>query len=108
MLEACDWILLVVSGRSEQNLDQDLVLFLALAKAVEIVGEAANRVSDSTQRIAQEIPWRRIVGMRNRLVHNYDDVDLGTLWLVAQEHTPSLVASLRRLMPDDFVPTPLR
>ena len=108
MLEACDWVLSVVAGRAQQELDQDLLLFLALAKAVETVGEAANRVSDDTQSIAQEIPWRRIIGMRNRLVHNYDDIDLGTLWLAAQEHTPNLIADLRRILPDDFVPTPIR
>ena len=108
MLEASNWVLSVVAGRIRQELDQDLLFFLALAKSVETVGEAANRVTDSTQNAVQEIPWRRIVGMRNRLVHNYDDIDLGTLWLAAQEHTPTLIANLRRILPDGFTPVPLR
>ena len=94
----------IVLGKIRYN----SLFFLALAKAVETVGEAANRVSDSTQSIVQEIPWRRIIGMRNRLVHNYDDIDLGILWLAAQEHTPTLIADLRRILPDDFVPSPIR
>ena len=108
MLEASEWVLAVIEGRTRPELEEDLLLFLALVKAVEIVGEAANKISDSTQHASPEIPWRRIIGMRNRLVHNYNDIDLSTLWLVAQEHTPTLITQIRRLLPDGYAPIPLR
>ena len=64
-------------GRASQDeLEQNEMLQFALMKLVEIVGEAANRVSNQTQRKHTKIPWADVIGMRNRLVHNYDSVDL--------------------------------
>ena len=108
MLEASRWAVSISEGRSRSDLAADLLLFLSLTKAVETIGEAANRVSDSTQSANPDVPWRGIIGMRNHLVHQYDNIDNDTLWLVVQEHLPSLMADLGRLLPDDFVPTPLR
>lgn len=58
------------------DLVEDRVVELALRKLVEIVGEATNRVFEDTQRRYQVIPWPKIIGMRNRLVHGYDDISL--------------------------------
>ena len=108
ILEASGWVLSMVEGRSQGDLDSDLQFFLALCRAIEVTGEAANRVSNDTQRETPEIRWRQIIGMRNRLAHRYDNVSHGILWLVAQERVPALIADVRRLLPDDFVPVPLR
>ena len=108
MLEAAEWVLSIAEGRALSDLDSDLEFFLALCRAIEVIGEAANRVSDATQSGTPEILWRRIIGMRNRLAHEYDDLNHGILWRAAQEYAPALVADVHRLLPDDFVPVPLR
>ena len=108
ILEASGWALSVAEGRARRDLDSDLQFFLALCRAVEVVGEAANRVSDDTQSRTPEIPWRRIIGMRNHLAHRYDNVDHDTLWDVATIHLITLRENVRGILPDDFVPTPLR
>ena len=73
-----------------------------LAKAeklgVEVIGEAARKVSTGTQEAADEIPWRQIIGMRNRLVHGYAAVDHSIVWDVASVDIPALIASLEQLL----------
>jgi len=59
-------------GRSRQDLDGDRMFALALIKLVEIVGEAAGRVSLATRSVEPRIPWNEIVAVRNRLAHGYD------------------------------------
>ena len=108
MLEASGWALSIIEGRNEQELAHDLRLFLCLSRAIEIVGEAANHVSNSTQSRMSEVPWRQIIGMRNRLAHRYDDLNLGIIWTAAHDHIPTLMNDVRRRLPDDFAPTPLR
>ena len=108
ILEASGWALSIAEGRTQNDLDLDLQLFLALAKAVETVGEAANHVSDATQSGTPEIPWRRMIGMRNHLAHQYDNIDYSILWLTVQERLPTLMADVLNLLPDSFTPIPLR
>jgi uncharacterized protein with HEPN domain len=68
---------------------------LALTRLVEIVGEAANRVSSTTREKHQRIPWEQIVGMRNRLVHGYDIIDYDLLWDTVRSDLPPLIEALR-------------
>ena len=63
-----------VAGRKESDLAEDRQLTLALLKCVEIIGEAAARIGPETRAQNLSIPWSLIVGMRNRLVHNYFEV----------------------------------
>ena len=108
MMVASSWALAIAEGRNQEDFHQDLQLYLALVKAVEIVGEAATRISSATRGSEAEIPWAQIIAMRNHLVHGYDTIRRDRVWLTVQEDLPPLVEQLRRLMPDDFVPTPLR
>ena len=80
----------------ESDLHQSAVL-----KQVEIVGEAASQVSSDTRHAHPEIPWRQIIGLRNRLVHAYYDVVLDTLWQVVQDELPILIAQLEPLVPPE-------
>jgi uncharacterized protein with HEPN domain len=83
------------SGRVRADLDYDRLLNLALVRLIEIVGEAANRVSGHGQSRHPEIPWRQIVGMRNRIVHGYDQVDFDILWAVIRSDLPPLIVQLK-------------
>ena len=91
----------LLGGTSLNDLAEDRVMELALRKLVEIVGEAANRVSLTTQQRHTEIPWPKIVGMRNRLVHGYDDVDLGILWKIIRNDLPPLIEQLKAIVGEE-------
>jgi len=66
------------------------MLLFALVLAVEVLGEAASRVSMETRADAPGVPWSKITAMRNRLVHAYFDIDLDILWRTAAEEVPAL------------------
>ncbi len=80
MVEAAEQALAFVHKRQRDDLDADPMLRLALTRAIEIVGEAAAQVSEHGRAELQNIPWSQVVGMRNRLVHAYFDVNLNILW----------------------------
>ena len=98
MLDAAHSALSFVQGRMRGDLDQDEMLVFALTKAVEIVGEAASQVSPTTRDELPTIPWTDIVGMRNRLVHVYFNVDLDVLWQTVEEDLPMLTELIESLI----------
>jgi len=92
----------LVRGRTRSDLDRERVLSLALVRLLEIVGEAAARVSPDLQRQHGHVPWSEIVGLRNRLIHGYDAVDLDVLWQIVADDLPPLIAQLQAIL--DVVP----
>lgn len=76
-------------------------LHLACIHLVQMVGEAATRVSSERRARYSEIPWRQIAGMRNRIVHNYLEVDLEIMWQVISRDFPNLVVSLEQAIADE-------
>lgn len=91
----------MAAGRRREDLDRDDMLQLALTRAVEVIGEAAGRVSEVTRNRHAEIPWRNIVGMRNRLIHGYDAVDLNLLWDTVTVDLPPLIEALERVLAEE-------
>lgn len=79
---------------TENALLEDRRTALAIVKLVEIIGEAASRISDATRKEIPEIPWPQIVGMRNRLIHVYFDINLKTVWKTTQLDLPPLIVTL--------------
>lgn len=94
MIDAIDEAMAFVQGKDRKSLDQDRMLVLALIKDIEIVGEAASRVSKETQQATPEIPWASITGMRNRLIHAYFDINLDILWQTVSTDLPELAKVL--------------
>jgi uncharacterized protein with HEPN domain len=90
MIEAAETACSFVSGKVRRDLDADRMLVFALVRAIEIVGEAASKVSAKTRDVANDIPWTSIVSMRNRLIHAYFDVDHEVVWRTATEELPQL------------------
>ena len=84
----------LVQDKSRPDLNKDRLLNLALVRLMEIVGEAAARISESTRKRHPEILWPKIVGLRNRLIHGYDKVDFVVPWLVLWDDLPLLVKEL--------------
>jgi len=72
----------------------------AVERVVELIGEAARNVSEAYRTAHPEIPWARIIGQRNVLVHDYGDVDDALIWNLVEQHIPVLVTELHRLLPD--------
>jgi len=81
-------------GRRREDLGMDDVLAAALERFIEVVGEAASKVSPATRDRLAEIQWAEIIGMRNRLVHGYASVDHDVVWAVVTHDLPALIASL--------------
>lgn len=84
----------MVKGRSRGDLDTNMMLRRALINAVQEVGEAAARITPAGRERLAVLPWGQIVGMRNRLVHGYDRINLDMLWTVAAEELPALIGLL--------------
>lgn len=89
------------SGVDRSAYDQDEVLRLALIHIFQTIGEAAAHVSPGFQEAHPEIPWHEVIGMRNRLVHDYMNVDEDVIWEVVQQDLPPLIQALCATMPPD-------
>ena len=94
MLDAAREALSFVAGRSSEDLSRDRMLVLALVKEIEIIGEAASRISDASRKALPRIPWPKIIAMRNRLIHAYADVDLSIVWDTLTGALPELQREL--------------
>ncbi|MFH1983426.1 MAG: HepT-like ribonuclease domain-containing protein [Pseudomonadota bacterium] len=87
----------MIAGKTRKDLDAERMLELSLTRLVEIVGEAAGRVSVQGQEEHPAIPWKEIIGMRNRLIHGYDSVDLDVLWDTVDLDLPPLIIALEKI-----------
>ena len=88
----------ICTDKTRADLDADRLLELALTRLLEIIGEAANRVSLNVQSQYPEIPWAQIVGLRNRLIHGYDAVDLDILWQIIRRDLPPFISALETIL----------
>jgi uncharacterized protein with HEPN domain len=95
MLDAAMEARAFTEGCSREDLDHNRLLALALLKCIEIIGEAASRISPITQAGHPELPWADIIGMRNRLIHAYFDIDLDLVWDTVTIDLPPLIAMLQ-------------
>jgi len=82
--------------KTRQDLESDPLLAAALERFIEIIGEAASKLSDQTRSRLPGVPWLEIIGMRNRLVHGYASVDHEILWEVVASDLPTLLPLLER------------
>ena len=98
MLDAANEALTFTQGRMRADLDNDRMLVLSLVRELEIIGEAASKVSRETRSQCRAILWQDITGMRNRLIHAYFDVDLDTIWSTVTKDLPVLKAELERIL----------
>jgi uncharacterized protein with HEPN domain len=88
----------IIEGKKRSDLKNDRMMELSLVRLVEIVGEAAARVEIESRKEYPSIPWLQIVGMRNRLIHGYDAVDLDVLWDTIVDDLPPLIDELKKIL----------
>jgi uncharacterized protein with HEPN domain len=98
MLDAAQTVEQLSSGLDFFQYSNDRRTQLAVERSLEIIGEAARRVSDSFQNSHPEIPWRQIIGQRNVLIHEYGEVKQERIWKVVKENIPQLVDQLKKFV----------
>lgn len=94
MIDACGQAIEFIQNKSKSDLETDKLLQFAVIRAIEIIGEAASRVTTETRIQHPEIPWIVIVGMRNRLIHAYFDINTVILWQALTNEIPALLVKL--------------
>lgn len=87
-------ILEFIEDKSKEEFYNDRILQRAVERELEIIGEAANNLSEDSRQQMPEIPWKDIIGMRNILIHVYFKVDLETVWETIQGELPELIKTV--------------
>lgn len=101
MLLAAQKVQRFIEDVTWDRFQQDDLLQSAVMHQVQIIGEAARRVSPEYKESHPEIPWARIVGMRHRLVHDYFQIDLDRVWGVIKGDIPALIPLIQPLIPPE-------
>lgn len=99
MLEAAKNAREFTSGATYHQYLQDKKMRLAVERAVEIIGEAANKLSQKFRDAHPEIAWRTIINQRHVIVHEYGDLEDELIWKVATVSVPELINKLEKLIP---------
>jgi len=94
-----------VQESSPQAFEQDRMRQLAVIKSIEVIGEAASKISGDFRDAHPELPWPDIVGMRHRLVHGYFEINPSRVWQTVREDLPKLVEALENLVPPEELDT---
>jgi len=97
-LDAAEKAILFLEGRRREDLEEDEMLGFAIVRLLEIIGEAAKLVSPDLRERHPEIPWSAMVGMRNRLIHGYFDVNYDIVWDTVTSDLPPVIDDLERLV----------
>ena len=97
MAEACARIERFIAGKALADYQESDLLRSAVERQIEIIGEAARRLSAGFRDAHPEIPWRPIIAQRNILAHEYGEIEHRLIWRVASVHVPALAVQLRNL-----------
>ncbi len=98
MYDAAERLLRHARGRTRTDLDEDDLFGLASVRLLEVIGEAANRVDPAVRSRYPSIRWSDIRGMRNRLIHAYDEVDYDIVWVVIADELDGLARELGQIL----------
>jgi len=98
MLDHAREAVMLAAGKAEGDLRNNRLLQLGLVRLVEIIGEAAAGVPPEERQQHPEIPWGDVIGMRNKLIHGYDSVDLDILWDTVTNELPGLVRTVEAIL----------
>jgi len=98
ILDAARLALSYTESTNEEAFYKDIQRQDSVIRRLEIIGEAARRISEQTRVAFPELPWNEMIGLRNILIHEYDDVDLSIVWSTVRNELPNLVAALQKII----------
>jgi uncharacterized protein with HEPN domain len=98
MLDAAREAISFARGRTREDLTSDRMLLLSIVKEIEIIGEAAGRISAELKQAFPRLPWAIAAGMRHRLVHAYFDIEADVVWSTVQTDLPALAVNLEEIL----------
>ena len=101
MLAAAKEVMEFAAGKTRMDLEKDRLHMLAIIKSIEIIGEAASKVTKTFKTENSKIPWNDIINMRNRLIHAYFDVNLDIVWQTVKTDLPDLIKALEEIIPPE-------
>ena len=101
MLEAIEKIERYTHGLNREDLWQDDLVADAVVRNIEVIGEAARHVPEALRAAHPEIDWRRVVGLRNVVVHEYFAIDMDVVWVVVEKHLPQLKRVVQTMLETD-------
>lgn len=88
-----------LEGIRFEEFEKDIKTQDAVIRRLEIIGEASSKISNETQTTYSDLPWLKMKGMRNFLIHEYDDIDLQIVWDTVFNNLPPLIAELKKILP---------
>lgn len=97
--EACKDIMQFIQNTSYHEYAENKLIRFAVERQVLVIGEAANHLSKDFVDNAPEIPWKRIVGLRNIIAHDYGSLLSERIWLIAKNHIPELLDFVDKILP---------
>lgn len=98
ILESSREAVVYAAHLSGAELEEDRMRLLAIVRLLEVIGEAANGVSEEFQREHPELPWQQMIATRNRLIHGYRDIDPGIVASIARTNLPTVIAALELIL----------
>ena len=98
MLDAANEISKFTKEITKGEFKKDRKLHLSIVRLLEIIGEAAAKIEPDVQSKYNQIPWKGIIGMRNRLIHGYFDIDLEIVWETVKGDIPNLISELEKVV----------
>jgi uncharacterized protein with HEPN domain len=98
MLDASQAAVSHLLGKCREDLDHSRLLLNGVVRELEILGEAASQVTKTLREQFPFLPWREMIGLRNRLIHAYFDVNHQAIWLVVKESLPPLISQLEQIL----------
>ncbi|HRK87627.1 MAG TPA: DUF86 domain-containing protein [Anaerolineales bacterium] len=101
ILDSARTALEYMKGKTWDDFSRDTLLQDAVVRRLEIIGEASGRVSSKTQEKYTQLPWQAMKGTRNRVIHEYDSIELDIIWDIVEQDLPFLVTELEKIVPKE-------
>lgn len=98
ILESIEKIFRYTKGMSFEDFSSDEKTMDAVVRNFEVIGEAANRVEDEVKKKYPKVEWRRIIGLRNRIVHEYFGIDFNIVWMIIEENLKTFKAEIEEII----------
>lgn len=98
ILEYANFALSFLENMSYDQFTNDPKTVFAVVRALEVIGESSNRVPDDLKEKYSYVPWHKMRGLRNKIVHNYDDIDYTIVWNIVKNEIPKLIKQINEII----------